>query len=285
MLDKRLVDDVRNIMNTGLADVEVEAVEVAKNNLTLDGIRVFRGAKGITYYPSKDETAEEIADKLDEELEKAPDFSYLVDNLKDRNWILNHVYPQLVSSYTDNKENPILEGKVGKQLLNMCILYYIEVSSSPEGSANIFITEEMLNNMDVTAADLHYNALHNIQKKMQFMSMFQKITSICDEVPFAPDEETMFVLTTENENSGAALIASENVLEEIHEKLGCEYYILPSSRHEVIIIPARNGLSQETAETFYHIVCEVNATQVNPVDKLTDSVYYYDEQYGLEQVA
>ena len=104
-------------------------------------------------------------------------------------------------------------------------------------------------------------------------------------MPFAPDEETMFVLTTENAFSGAALIASENVLEEIHEKLGCEYYILPSSKHEVIIIPERSGLKQKTVETFYHMVCEVNETQVSPVDRLTNSVYYYDEQYGLEQVA
>ena len=54
-----------------------------------------------------------------------------------------------------------------------------------------------------------------------------------------------------------------------------DFYILPSNIHEVLIVPDNGEMGLKDLEA---MVKEVNATQVAPADKLTDSVYHYDSQ-------
>lgn len=81
---------------------------------------------------------------------------------------------------------------------------------------------------------------------------------------------------------GAGVIASKKNLERIKEKLGCNYFILPSSVHEVIVISEKGTLGGD-ADEFIKIVKAVNATPevINPTDVLSDTVYYYGD-HGLE---
>ena len=52
-----------------------------------------------------------------------------------------------------------------------------------------------------------------------------------------------------------------------------DYFILPSSVHETLVVPDDGRVSlQELTD----MVKEVNMTQVNPEDQLTDQVYHYD---------
>lgn len=83
----------------------------------------------------------------------------------------------------------------------------------------------------------------------------------------------MWVLTNSTKVDGAIAITSDKVLKEAHEKLGEDFYVLPSSRHEVILVPCSTIANSEDLAA---MVKEVNATQVDPIDKLSDSVYHYD---------
>ena len=73
---------------------------------------------------------------------------------------------------------------------------------------------------------------------------------------------------------GAATILYEGVLEMIADFLDDNFYVLPSSIHEVIIVSeteapwGSSGLSE--------MVREINHTQVDEEDILSDIVYYYD---------
>ena len=64
----------------------------------------------------------------------------------------------------------------------------------------------------------------------------------------------------------------KDVFKMIHEKMG-DYYILPSSIHEVLIVPATCGLDRDELK---EMVCTVNRDQVAPEDQLSDEVYFYD---------
>ena len=52
-----------------------------------------------------------------------------------------------------------------------------------------------------------------------------------------------------------------------------DFFILHSSVHETIILPDRGEFSPEYLAD---MVKEINATQVDPWDRLTDEVYHYD---------
>ena len=64
-------------------------------------------------------------------------------------------------------------------------------------------------------------------------------------------------------------------MDQAAERAGGDFYILPSSIHEILIVPDNGKMGLSDLE---NMVKEVNATQVAPADKLTDNVYHYDSQ-------
>ncbi len=88
-------------------------------------------------------------------------------------------------------------------------------------------------------------------------------------------DNMMYVLSTESLNYGACLLFNRNVLNEIHDKLGENYYIMPSSQHEILIVPQKH-VDERNLERMRWLVQEVNRTEVELKDKLSDNVYYYD---------
>ncbi len=66
------------------------------------------------------------------------------------------------------------------------------------------------------------------------------------------------------------------MLDIIESRIG-SYLILPSSCHEVIILPD-NGVDTITLR---NMVMDVNESQVSIDDRLSDHVYRYDSKNGL----
>ena len=89
-------------------------------------------------------------------------------------------------------------------------------------------------------------------------------------MPDIPD--TMFVLINDTKVNGAAAILNDDIRQEIAEKVG-DFYMLPSSIHETLIIPKDAGMEFKEPE---QMVQEVNQTQVAPGERLSDHVYEYD---------
>ena len=66
---------------------------------------------------------------------------------------------------------------------------------------------------------------------------------------------------------------SDIMKEKIYEEIGENYYLLPSSIHEMIIVPESNSPSREHLN---EMITEVNQTQVDEEEFLSDCVYYYN---------
>lgn len=65
----------------------------------------------------------------------------------------------------------------------------------------------------------------------------------------------------------------EDKLHALAEQLQDDLYILPSSIHEVIAVPASMGKPDELAQ----MVAEVNMAQVSLEERLSNQVYHYDK--------
>lgn len=83
----------------------------------------------------------------------------------------------------------------------------------------------------------------------------------------------MYVLTNKKKLYGAACMLYPKVLKNFSEKLGQDFYILPSSVHEVILVPVNSEANQESLR---EIVTDINRTQVAEEEILADSVYFYN---------
>ena len=83
----------------------------------------------------------------------------------------------------------------------------------------------------------------------------------------------LYVATTGKGINGAHVFLYSDALAAFGAKLGKNFYIFPSSIHELILVPEE---ANEDVEQYKRMVCEVNANEVLPDEILSDNVYYYD---------
>ncbi|WP_370806350.1 DUF5688 family protein [Eubacterium ventriosum] len=86
------------------------------------------------------------------------------------------------------------------------------------------------------------------------------------------EDDELLVLSNRGSREGAALLFNEDVLERISEVMNGDYYIIPSSIHEVIV------LKEMPAPELNQMIAEVNNTQVEPEDVLSYNAQYYDSR-------
>lgn len=95
---------------------------------------------------------------------------------------------------------------------------------------------------------------------------------LMEELTGINQEPQMYVLTNIYKLNGAAVIFYENVLKSFAEEQGRDLIILPSSIHEVILIPVDDGMKMED---FKSMIREVNYEEVEPSEILSDHAYMY----------
>jgi len=97
-----------------------------------------------------------------------------------------------------------------------------------------------------------------------------------------PGEPTMLVATVEGAFMGASVIQYPGFMEQAAEKIGGDFFVLPSSIHEVLLIP-------DDGSADYHelaaMVQTINETQVAPAERLSDNVYHYDKEDKVFELA
>ena len=93
-----------------------------------------------------------------------------------------------------------------------------------------------------------------------------------------------FILSSRDIVFGASVIACKKVRDSLAKRFGENLYVLPSSIHELIIIPGKE--EDEVAKTLSDMVRCVNRTVLKEEDFLSDHVFLFDfENDRLKTVA
>lgn len=92
----------------------------------------------------------------------------------------------------------------------------------------------------------------------------------------------MYVLSNESKTFGASAILYQNLLSEFANKTQSDYYILPSSIHEVILIPIKED---DELLRLKNMVYEVNRTEMETEEILSDCVYIFKRSEGEIKIA
>ena len=170
--------------------------------------------------------------------------------------------------------------------LDFAIVFYILFDVDENGTATIPVTHDLIRLWNTTLNEIHQLAKQNTPKLLPavFKPMRVVIEELlgnpCDDIIQADD--IMFVLTNSLRSLGAACILYDGVLTQIGNFLKENYYILPSSIHEVIIIPESQAPDNATLN---EMIVEINETQVELEDILSNHVYFYNyEQNELKSV-
>lgn len=85
----------------------------------------------------------------------------------------------------------------------------------------------------------------------------------------------MFVFSNQYKVEGASCILYPNVLHDFADTINSSFYIIPSSIHEVLLLPTKT--TKESA-SILSMIQEINDTQVSVEEILSYSLYFYDKR-------
>lgn len=176
-----------------------------------------------------------------------------------------------------NKE--FLKDKPYKSLDNgLAACFYIDVTDDYCFAINNGILEDMKVGVDSIyekALDNVYHLDPPVLRDMQSALFSPDSENLLDRCkPVGLDERSgMYVLTNNKGAFGAGGMVHPDIMKRAAEVVGEDVFVLPSSLHEVILVPASSGMK---LDDLAGMVKQANETVVEPRDVLSDEVYYYN---------
>ena len=198
-----------------------------------------------------------------------------------------HIFAKLINT---EKNSSLLSRIPNRSCLDLSLVYYVRMENlSGSECAVIQINNEHATYWGVSEDVLCQSAWENLLKSDK--AMLKDMTDILG--PFFLMEETgktsagkdivMYVLSNKCRVNGAVHMCNREALREAAERMGDDFWILPSSVHEVILLPVSQ--TEDCAEGLVRIVKEVNDTQVEPQEILSYHVYRYSRKEGKITIA
>ena len=249
---------------------KVEIKEIQKDNIMMLGLIVKEIGSNIapTFYVDNfiDKPVEEMADFIlnfrnmevrDSDME---DINNIITSRKE---ILNRVTFKVL-----NKERNKNISSVYKDLGNGLIAkLYIDIDDITDG-AKIAITQEMLNNNDLTVNEVFEQAKGNITKDLKVKNLGRQFAEMMGMPIELFDMNTLpaYIITNNKMNCGASAVYSYGLYNQIKVLIG-DFLLLPSSIHEFIAVP------KDDYETYKSMVMEVNSTVVADDEFLSDDIF------------
>ena len=298
---QEVTDRIKDFLPEKYADADVSIQTVVKNNdQKLDGLMVKLEDSNIApnIYLNQFFEQHEDGRPMDDILQAIADVrtqhevshDFDVSKLTDFDSVKDRITCRLVNA-EQNAE--YLTDKPHTMVDDLAVTYHIAIGKEESGTMSAPITSRLMEGYGVDVEQLHKIALENMDTltPATFKSMTETMVdmmlpdmmrsgmseeeareAVAAMIPPTPDE-MMYVLSNSDKLNGAAVLLNDKVMDSITEKLGQDYYILPSSVHEVLIVPKTEQADLKTLE---NMVREVNATQVAPEERLSDPVYAYD---------
>lgn len=192
-------------------------------------------------------------------------------------FVKTHVVRKLVN-YEQNQE--LLENMPHKRVEDLAILYQISVGDifDNEDYATVTIQNDYLKKWDVTLEELDNASVENTRSLLSprldsLSDVFSNITG--DSLPFLV-EMNVHILTNRLKINGAVHVVDMDVMESVAKAFGEKaFYVIPSSVHEVLLLPFSDEYDCQELED---VIKEVNETQLMEEEVLSDRAYVVDVQ-------
>ena len=193
-------------------------------------------------------------------------------------FVYNHMYAAVINT---EKNAEMLERCPHEAISNLSVVAKCKLG---EGR-NLLVTNEFVQLLRMSGEEIVEHAKANSMKEGYVCQNLSQIVSqvfagdlsmqkeVSEMLDISEDDYPMYVVTTSRQYDGASVIVSKPFLEDVHKKLGEDYYVLPSSRHEVLAVPVSRAPELPDLKEMVHVV---NETEVQERDWLSDDVYNFD---------
>ena len=277
---------------------KIDVHETTKNNgITYHGLIIMK--KGCNIFPNirlegfyasfkeristLGEIADEIMDIFESECGKNNlELNFFTDFQRAKEQIMFKII-----NYEGNRKR--LENLPHIKFLDLALTFYysVEQEEIPGVKASIQIEKSHLELWGIDEGALYDLAMKNTVKKMpaSCRTIFDIILNILEEDGITPGKKAiddfkeksgevpMYVLTNPKNYFGAAVLYYPGVLKNIGKAFGSDLIVLPSSIHEVILLPAKKWTDYDSLN---EMIEDINENHVAKEEVLSNHFYYYD---------
>ena len=297
-------DNVKEYLPESYKDAEITLQEVEKNNgLKLTGItipngdqrivpRVYLDSVYLEYVIGKDvdSCVGDVVDMYIEAQDKAEFIKMGVPDIFDYKKMKEKLQVRICDQEWNEER---LADKVIMEHGDFAAYYAVNLEENGEGISSIPVTISLMNEWGVSVEQIQADAvaadrnrgvvLMNMKEIIKSMIFGEEPENLLNEkLDIETMREPMFCLTNAQKMNGASLLLQEDIRKQIGECLGSDYFVLPSSIHEVLIVPD-NGLFE--VPELNAMVKEVNETQVERQEQLSDKVQFCDGKTAVMENA
>ncbi len=266
------------------ADFEIKVTKVIKNNdVRLTGVIMMRQSDRIspTIYLEepysqycKGTTIEEIAERIVALYEaQMHDMNLDMSFFNEFAYVKDRIFHKLIN-YEQNKE--LLQDVPHFRWCNLAVVFYYSMEEEQIGKASILIHRNHMEMWNQSPDALYQTAQCNMKRYMPALLVpMQELLNDLTGVRLEEKDVGMYVLTNREKMFGASALLYAEEVGKLAERLDSDLLILPSSVHEVLLLP--DGGAQKY-DFFCRMVEEVNTTQVEPEEILSYSLYRYSRK-------
>ncbi|MBR5474112.1 MAG: hypothetical protein IKU83_01740 [Lachnospiraceae bacterium] len=304
----QFLEHVRSEISKIMPEAKVDIHHILKNNrVALDGLTILEEGETISPTIYLNEFYEKYCkgSNLEELLLEIwmvyqisrckPVFD--VSRLKEFDYIKDRIVFKLIN-YEENRE--MLEDMPYKRVLDLAMVFYFIIEDEKLGVATATISNSHLKLWGVSEEEVYQIAkmntphllgweLKNMDSLIEEMvernlSLHSVADEVIEEIRKATigrehrSDSPMYVLTNTERFNGACCMLYQDVLSQFAKEQNSDLYILPSSIHEVILLPC--SLSPNKEELI-DMVREINRTEVSATERLSDQVYRYSLEDGI----
>lgn len=217
------------------------------------------------------ETIRKFAETIINTMDNKPDPDNILKKIKENS---NLIVPKLINA---EKNQELLKNCPHRNFLDLAVVYEIML----EPGHFILIKNEMFDYHGMTEDELYHLAVKNVREQKQVVTLDQILKEMVG-VEEDLEQIPMLIVKTKYVTHGASVMLCEDVLSEAADMLKSDLYILPSSIHEIIVLPVD---FRDDVTGLKDMVNTVNQTQVLPEEFLSDSVYFFDRKLKKLSIA
>lgn len=280
-----IVDHVKDFLPVEYEESEVSITAQRKNNNVFWDALTIKGKSNVvpviyleSYYHhhvngrSMENILQEIANVYVESMKQAGQFStvdFQYDKIKDNIFVA-------VQNAEMNKE--FLKDVPHEVRDDLALLYRVGVTLSGGEKGSVIVNNSHLKMWGIDENTLKEVAWSNMHDR--YRPVFSSIGSVLEELGFEELQEEsklveMYVLTNKEKTYGAAYMFDEEVMSKIADRFGTDIVVIPSSVHETLLLKWDSGMDLKALQK---MVQDVNRTQLQTIEILSDSVYQYNRE-------
>lgn len=186
----------------------------------------------------------------------------------------NRIFIKLVNG---EKNKDIIEVSPTRKFNDLLVTYRVLVDNNNDGLSSALLSNQMAKITGLTEEELYDVALKNT-KEIFGVSVCSLSEMLSEKFGMSvPDQgdDLLWFMSNEMGINGASTMLFTDEIDKVAEKFDSDIYIIPSSIHELLVLPVNSEFEPKELE---FMVREVNGSVVTEQEILSDHLYKFDRK-------